>query len=242
MMHLTQVRYFTCPPGCYKEGLETIGAIIHPSEASICIAAWADRSINHNGGVIQVVVTKAQTSYQHHFWKKLNGITLAGGGTSSLFGFITAKVDNSDMIGKKIRLINKDKVDAKGRLEIVVERQWITVKPTVFPKVSESQDSMMSRVAASACKYLGYPYGVMDGTDTNDLNEFVPQRMIYCHMVNDSFPCEMKLPDGTPDDPPPVEPADHSSDVKVQCIKIDPTQSKKGGGGLFTPYAGLEGN
>jgi hypothetical protein len=98
------------------------------------------------------VVTKAQTSYTHHFWSKSNGITLASGGTSSLFGFVTAKVDNTDMIGKKIRLINKDKVDAKGRLEIVVERQWITVKPTVFPKVSESQDAMMSRVAASACK------------------------------------------------------------------------------------------
>lgn len=67
MMHLTQVKYMTCPEGCYKEGLDTVGVIIHPVDVAICTAAWADRAINHNGGVVQVVVTKAQTSYMHHF-------------------------------------------------------------------------------------------------------------------------------------------------------------------------------
>lgn len=116
------------------------------------MSAWADRAINHNGGVIQVVVTKAQNSYKHQSWTKLNGVKLIAGGTSSLFGFITAKVDNTDMIGNKIRLINKDKVDSKGRLEVVIERQWVTVKPVSFPKSGLSVDAMMGRLAASACK------------------------------------------------------------------------------------------
>lgn len=155
MMHLTQTKYMTCPEGCYKEGLETVGAIIHPADTSICVAAWADRAINHNGGVIQVVVTKAQNSYMHHFWDKLNGVKLGNGGASSLFSFIVAKVDNSDMVGQKIRLVNGDKLDSVGRLEVVIERQWATVKPIVFPAANESTSAMMGRVAANACKYLG---------------------------------------------------------------------------------------
>lgn len=71
--------------------------------------------------------------------------------------------------------------------------------------------------------------------DSNKLTEFVPQRMIFCHSISDSFPCEMKIPEGTPDDPPPIEAPDHSSDVKIKCIKVDPTQAKQGGAGLFTP-------
>jgi hypothetical protein len=156
MMQLTQVKYMTCAKECFKEGMETIGAIIHPSESSICASAWADRAIDHSGGVIQVVLTNAQASYKHHFWPMLNMVTLAGGGTASKFGFVIAKVDNAGMVDKKIRLINGDKVDSEGRLEVMIEREWTTVKPIVCPKVSEGQSAMMEKLAASACKYMGY--------------------------------------------------------------------------------------
>mmetsp|Transcript_18148 Transcript_18148/g.14803 ORF Transcript_18148/g.14803 Transcript_18148/m.14803 type:complete len:204 (-) Transcript_18148:701-1312(-) len=52
---LPQSHLFKCPSGCAnKEGLETAGALIHPSTAKICLSAWADRAIDTNGGVIQI--------------------------------------------------------------------------------------------------------------------------------------------------------------------------------------------
>lgn len=52
---LPQSRLYKCPPGCIKiTGQETIGALIHPGSAKICISAWADRAIDTNGGVIQI--------------------------------------------------------------------------------------------------------------------------------------------------------------------------------------------
>lgn len=101
---------------------------------------------------MQVVVTKAQDSYLHHFWDKLNGVKLGNGGASSLFSFIVAKVDNTDMVQQKVRVVNKGKIDSVGRLEVVIERQWVSVKPIVFPAAMESQSAMMGRVAACACK------------------------------------------------------------------------------------------
>jgi len=126
---LPQSQLFKCPPGCLKtDGQETVGALIHPSSAKICISAWADRAIDVNGGVIQILLTNAQETYKHHMWPVANGVTLVAGDSKVPASFVIAKVDNPAMTSKRIRLINDDKVDVEGRLEIKIEGVWTTVK------------------------------------------------------------------------------------------------------------------
>jgi len=126
---LPQAKLFKCPSGCFKDdGQDTIGALIHPSGAKICISAWADRAIDINGGVIQIFMTNAQDSYKHHLWPKANGITLINGESPLPASFVVAKVDNPGMTSKRIRLINDNKVNVEGRLEIKIESLWTTVK------------------------------------------------------------------------------------------------------------------
>lgn len=135
------------------DGLETTGALIHPSGAKICVSAWADRAIDTNGGVIQIYMTNSQESYKHPMWTSVNGVTLVAGGSKQSFAFVTAKVDNTSMTLKRIRLVNNDKIDVMGRLEIKIESKWTTVKEiTVPPYAPESTSAMMSKLAGSVCK------------------------------------------------------------------------------------------
>lgn len=50
--------YIKCPPGCFKG--EVIGLTVHHKDSPVCLSAFADRAIDHNGGVVQVRLTKAQ--------------------------------------------------------------------------------------------------------------------------------------------------------------------------------------
>lgn len=89
-------------------------------------------------------------------WPMTNGVSLVAGDSKAAFAFVTAKVDNTSMTSKRIRIVNKDKIDVMGRLEIKIESVWTTVKEiTQAPYAPESPSSMMAKLAASACKYMG---------------------------------------------------------------------------------------
>lgn len=138
--------YVKCPPGCLKG--EVIGTTIHHKESPVCLSAYADRAIDHNGGIIQIFMTKSQSKYNNEF-KSVNGISLSPGDDKSNVAFVIAKVDTPMMTGKRIRLINTNgEIDSKGRMEIKVDRMWATVR--------KGKASIMDNVAYSACKYLGY--------------------------------------------------------------------------------------
>jgi ribosome-associated protein YbcJ (S4-like RNA binding protein) len=66
-------------------------------------------------------------------WEKTNGVTLVGGSSKQAFAFVTAKVDNTSMTLKRVRLVNGDKIDVVGRLEIKIESKWTTVKEITQP-------------------------------------------------------------------------------------------------------------
>lgn len=98
-------------------------------------------------------MTNAQESYKHHMWPMANGVTLTDGKSSMPVSFVVAKVDNPSMTSKRIRIINHDKIDVEGRLEIKIESVWTTIKPIIkAPYDSESNSQMMSKLAGSACK------------------------------------------------------------------------------------------
>jgi len=61
-------------------------------------------------------------------WKKSNGVLLVAGESSTAYAFVIAKVDNTSMTKKRVRLINGDKIDVMGRLEIKIESTWTTIK------------------------------------------------------------------------------------------------------------------
>jgi len=137
-----QTVYFKCPPGCMTG--EVIGLTIHHKESPVCASAVADRAIDHNGGVISVLMTKAQMKYNQDF-RNTNGFSIIAGDNKSNVSFVIAKVDTPSMTGKRIRLINSNgEVDSKGRLEVKVDRLWSTVK--------KGNASIMDNVAYSACK------------------------------------------------------------------------------------------
>jgi len=50
--------FVKCPQGCLKG--EVTGATIHHLESPVCLSAFTDRAIDHNGGIIQILMTKAQ--------------------------------------------------------------------------------------------------------------------------------------------------------------------------------------
>jgi len=212
--------YVKCPVGCLKG--EVIGTTIHHKESPVCLSAIVDRAIDHNGGVIQVMMTKSQAKYNAEF-KEIAGIPLAAGDDKSNVSFVVAKVDTPMMTGKRIRLINQNgDIDSKGRLEVKVDRMWATVK--------KGSAAIMDNVAYSACKYLGYEYGIVTSDSGGIDNELVVQNKIHCASKNSTFSCLLEENDAV----------DHSSDVVVECQDHDPTDPDREDGTMemFTPYEG----
>jgi hypothetical protein len=107
---------------------EVIGLTIHHKESLVCLSAIADRAIDHNGGVISVLMTKAQMFWNKEF-RNVNGVQVSNGDNKSNVAFVIAKVDTPMMTGKRIRLIKSNgDIDSKGRLEVKIDRMWSTVK------------------------------------------------------------------------------------------------------------------
>lgn len=116
-------------------------------------------------------MTKAQSFWNTEF-TNVNNIQINVSDKANV-SFIIAKVDTPSMISKKIRLINdQGQIDSKGRLEIKIDKRWSTVGMGDKPNI-------MDNIAYSACKYLGYAYGVMTNSKSSiDPGQFVPQNKI----------------------------------------------------------------
>lgn len=218
-----QTRLFKCPQGCLPPKGPSIGLLIHHPSSNICASAIADRAIDHTGGVISITMTKAQTTWNTEF-TTVNGISIESGDKANV-SFVIAKVDTPSMTEKRIRLINdKGEIDSKGRLEIKIDRMWSTVG-------RGDKAIIMDNVAYSACKYLGYAYGIVTNDSSPiDPGQLVPQNKIYCENKSGSFGCMLEKNDAI----------SHSSDIVVECQDMDPTNPNKPDGYMdfYKPYEG----
>jgi len=167
-----QYIYVRCPKNCYGSDAQVKGLIIHDTDSSICMSALADRAIDHTGGVISVMMTKAQNFWNEQF-SVANGVPVGLGGTKSNVAFVVGKVDGPNFTASKIRIIDfEGKISSKGRLEIKIEKLWSTIK-LYDGGIKEDDGTELNRdlirqnIAYSACKELGYEYGIMIGSGPN---------------------------------------------------------------------------
>lgn len=90
-------------------------------------------------------MTKSQSAYNAEF-TTANKMKLIGGDDKSNVSFCVAKVDSPMMTGKRSRIINSQgNIDSKGRLEIKINRLWVTIKK------GDGQE----KIARAACKNNG---------------------------------------------------------------------------------------
>jgi len=120
--------YVRCPKNCYGVDVLVKGLTIHDIDSPICMSALADRAIDHTGGIISVMLTKAQDFWNEQF-SFANGISVGVGGNNSNVAFVIGKVDGPNFTASKIRIIDfEGRVSPKGRLEIKIEKMWSTIK------------------------------------------------------------------------------------------------------------------
>jgi len=55
---------FKCPPGCAAESTPVYGYLVYHPHSSVCRAAIHSRTINDDGGMIQVLKMRGQEGYE----------------------------------------------------------------------------------------------------------------------------------------------------------------------------------
>jgi hypothetical protein len=166
-----------CPSDCLNIALanNVYGLGIHPRESPICLSAIADRSVSMYGGIVAIGVYPGLKSYQTTF-SKMFGIEIKTYEQPSMKSYVTAKVDNVDLVNKNIRILNKQgELNSRGRLEMRINGVW----GTVCASGNDPQSAIV------ACKSMGYKFGKWG----NFPNRFGPQKVGYCRDFDNEDHC-----------------------------------------------------
>jgi hypothetical protein len=155
-----------CPSNCKGLDSTVLGMGIHPRESPICLSAIVDRSVSIYGGLISVGIFPGLRIYAG-YEMKMFGIDIKPYNESSKISFVTAKVDNVDMVQRNIRILNsKGEISSRGRLEMRLNGVWGTFCISGSDNLS----------AVVACRSMGFK----DGRWGNYVNNRTQQTIGFC--------------------------------------------------------------
>ena len=202
---LTDAKYFSkavdyemvivaCPPRCGESATVLGRTVFHP-QSTVCGAGIVDGSIPRSGGLMGVIRSPGQESYEAYV--KTNGIVITKGGKSD-WSFSTLRIESPDMAKSDIRILDDQGLPSWfGRVEFRVGGKWGTV----------SNDGTNKAFARLVCRALNYKDGLLLNSDRGfcqtykgkDFCGFVGQPVHYnkyqCTMEDDILTdCTREVP------------------------------------------------